>query len=185
MRWITSLVLLMVFASRPAHAETPLGRLGATAGWQYTDRNAWVFGPSAEVHVYREFSLRGEAQLELGDFSDPFGKSNIRGGSGPHVNHVLFGPMWRPERYAEYNAAVGVELGYLVMHSLFAQEHFTKSLAGGLFVQGGKQVGPVVFALQLRLDLSSSVPMGGPDGATVPTTSVRVNFAIEFPIKID
>jgi hypothetical protein len=179
-----ALVIVIVIGSVPAHAETPLGRVGATVGYQRTDRNAWVFGPSLEVRVYDDFSIRGEAQLELGDFSDPFGPSNIRGGSGPHVNHVLFGPTWRPVRYADYGLGVGVEFGELVMHSLFAENHFTKRVAAGLFVQTGRMFGPVSLALQFRLDLSTSVAMGGPNGEDVPTTSARVNLAFEVPINI-
>src|SRR5690606_27621964 len=115
-----------------------------------------------EVRVYKDISIRGDAQLELGNFDDPFGPSNIRGGDGPHVNHVLFGPVWRPAKYADYQLAAGAGFGGLVMHSVFADDHaggheFTKRPAMGLFAQAGKQLGPIVLALQLRLDLSTSV----------------------------
>ncbi|MEO8706539.1 MAG: hypothetical protein ABI867_41320 [Kofleriaceae bacterium] len=182
---MTKLVaLVIVLACVPAHAETPLGRIGATVGLQQTDRSAWVFGPSLEVHVVREFSIRGEAQLELGDVDSPFGDTNILSGDGPHVNHVMFGPTWRPVRFARYDLAVGAEAGVLVMHSVFAPKEFTKGPAAGVFVQAGKRLGPVVLALQLRLDVSGSVDMGGPDGVDVPTTSGRFNLAFEVPIAI-
>lgn len=174
----------LVLLSVPAHADPPIARLGATAGFQQTDRSAWVFGPSAEVHVHHEFSIRGEAQLELGDFGDPFGPSNIRGGPGPHVNHVLFGPTWRPERYAPYALAVGAELGILVMHSVYAEEEFTKTFAGGAFVQAGRVLGPVELTLQLRLDVSPTIDMAAPDGSGVPTTTARLNLAFEVPIRL-
>jgi len=181
------LVIVPVAASADPASVTeakspPLGRLGATVGYQRTDRNAWVFGPALEIHIYRDFSIRGEAQLELGNFDDPFGDSNIRVGDGPHVNHVIFGPVWRPEKYAKYDGAVGIEGGELVMHSRFAEQEFTKGVAIGAFVQAGKPLGPVVLALQLRLDVSKTISMGGPMGVDVPTTSGRINFAFEVPL---
>ena len=176
------LALLMVAATPPARAE-PVARLGAMVGYQQTDRSAWVFGPSLEISLFHyHLWLRGEAQLELGDLGDPFGDSNILSGDGPHVNHVLFGPTWRPAKYAAYQLAVGAEAGVLVMHSVFAEQEFTKRFAGGVFVQAGKQLGPVVLSLQLRLDLSTSVAMGSPDGGSVPTTTGRLNLALELPI---
>jgi hypothetical protein len=183
------LALLIVTASLPARAETPIGRIGGTAGFQQTDRSAWVIGPSLEVRVYKDISIRGDAQLELGDFDDPFGENNIRGGDGPHVNHVLFGPTWRPSRYARHQLAVGAGFGVLVMHSVFAADHpagheFTKRPAAGLFGQAGRKLGPISLALQLRLDMSTSVEMGGPGGADVPTTTVRLNLAFEVPINV-
>jgi len=183
------LPLLFVFASLPVHAdpapppEMPLARLGATVGYQQTDRAAWVFGPALEVHIYQRLGFRGEAQLELGNIDDPFGPSNIRGGDGPHVNHVVFGPTWRPERYDHYDLGLGLEFGEMVLHSVFAPQEFTKGVAAGLFVQAGKRLGPVTFALQFRVDVSKSVPMAGPNGETVPTTTGRLNLAVELPFR--
>lgn len=179
-----SLSLLIVLASVPARADTPEARIGATVGYQKTDRSAWVFGPALEVTILDELSIRGEAQLELGDLDDPFGESNIRTGSGPHVNHVLFGPTWRPARYAAYALAVGAQAGVLVMHSTFNAEHFTKRPAAGVFVQAGRVLGPVSIAVQLRLDLSTTVDMAGPGGDDVTTTSGRVNLAFEVPLDL-
>jgi hypothetical protein len=167
----------------PANA-TPVARVGALIGLQQTDRSAWVFGPSLEVTITDELTIRGDTQIELGDLDDPFGPSNVRGGTGPHVNHVLFGPTWRPVRYAPYALAAGAEAGVLIMHSVFAPQEFTKRAAAGLFVQAGRPLGPVVIALQLRLDLSTSVAMGGPDGESVPTTCGRFLLAFEVPINI-
>jgi len=178
------LPLLIVFASLTADAGTPVGRIGATAGFQRTDRSAWVFGPSLEVTIFDEISIRGEAQLELGDFDDPFGDSNIRSGDGPHVNHVLVGPTWRPMRFADFALAAGAEAGIMVMHSVFSHEHFTTKPAAGLFVQAGRTLGPVSIALQVRLDLSPTVGAAGPGGADVPTTSGRINLAFEVPINL-
>jgi hypothetical protein len=183
------LVVAIVLASVPARAEpAAIVRIGALAGYQQTDRSAWVFGPSLEVRTYRDFSIRGEAHLELGDIDDPFGPSNIRGGDGPHVNHVMFGPVWRPERYARHGLAVGASAGVLVMHSVFAGDHaggheFTKKPAAGAFVQTSRMFGPVSIGLQLRVDLSGSVPMGGPNGDDVTTSSARLNLAVEIPIR--
>ncbi len=161
-----------------------MARIGAFVGYQQSDRAAWVVGPSLEVRVHREVSIRGNAQLELGDIDDPFGPSNIRGGDGPHVNHVMFGPTWRPARYEGYQLAAGAEAGVMVMHSNFAEEAFTKRPAAGLFVQAGKLLGPVSLAVQLRLDLSTTVEMGDRDGSDTPTTTGRVNFVFEVPIRL-
>jgi len=100
------------------------------------------------------------------------------------VNHVLFGPTWRPARYARYDLAVGAEAGVLVMHSVFAEQDYTKRPAAGLFVQAGKLLGPISLGLQLRLDLSTSVAMGNEDGGDTPTTTGRLNVVIEFPVKL-
>jgi hypothetical protein len=182
---MSRLVLLgVLLASAPAYAERPVARLGATAGFQQTDRSAWVIGPSLEVNITRELAIRGEAQLELGDLSDPFGPSNIRGGDGPHVNHVMFGPSWRPERYARHVLAVGAQAGVLVMHSNFAADHFAKRPALGVFAQAGRKLGPVTLALQLRFDFSTSIDMAGPTGEDVPTTSGRLNLSFEVPINV-
>jgi len=178
------LALVIVVASLPAHAETPVARIGAVAGLQRTDRSAWVFGPSLEITISDQLSIRGEAMLELGDVDDPFGPSNIRDGSGPHVNHVLVGPTWRPVRFAAFALAAGAEAGVLVMHSTFAEKHFTKKPAAGLFVQAGRALGPVSIALQLRVDFSATIAMAGPGGEDVPTTSGRINLVFEVPIKI-
>jgi hypothetical protein len=177
-------VLFVVVAGTPARADTPDVRPGALIGIQQTDRTAWVFGPSLEVRVYDDFSIRGEAHLELGDIDDPFGPSNIRGGTGPHVNHVMFGPSWRPKRYARYGLAAGASAGVLVLHSTFADPQFTKKPAAGVFVQAGHMLGPVSLALQLRVDVSASVPMAGPEGERVPTSSARFNLAFEVPIDL-
>ena len=75
------LALLIVLASAPASADEPVARIGAMGGYQRTDRNAWVFGPSLEVRIRHELTIRGEAQLELGDFDDPLGDSNILDGA--------------------------------------------------------------------------------------------------------
>ena len=174
--------LAILFASTAAHAEGPIVRVGGTVGFQQTDRSAWVFGPSLEVAITRQLAIRGEAQLELGDLGDPFGPSNIRGGDGPHVNHVMFGPSWRPDRYANYLVAVGAQAGVMVMHSNFAETAFSKRPAFGVFGQAGKKLGPVTLALQLRFDFSTSIDMGGPAGEDVPTTSGRLNLAFEVPI---
>ena len=178
------LSLLFVVASVPAHAETPVARIGAVAGLQRTDRSAWVFGPSLEVRITDQLSIRGEALLELGDIDDPFGPSNIRDGSGPHVNHVLVGPTWRPARFTAFALAAGAEAGILVMHSTFADKEFTKKPAAGLFVQAGRVLGPVSIALQVRVDFSATIAMAGPGGEDVPTTSARINLVLEFPINI-
>jgi hypothetical protein len=176
-------VVAVLAASAPARADRGTVRLGGTFGYQQTDRAAWVLGPSLEVNVTDRLGIRGEAHLELGDFTDPFGPSNIRGGDGPHVNHVMFGPTWRPRRYAAYNAVVGASAGVLVMHSIFSAEHFVKRPAAGAFVQAGTKLGPAVLSVQLRLDVSTSVAMAGPAGESVPTTSGRLNFAFEFPFS--
>lgn len=176
-------VLGIVLAAGTAEAR-PLGRLGATVGLQQTDRTAWVFGPALEVAITEELAIRGDAQLELGDAGDPFGDSNIASGDGPHVNHVMFGAAWRPARYDTYGLAVGAQAGVLVMHSVFAPEAFTKRPAVGVFVQAGRMLGPVSIALQLRLDVSTSVAMGEPDGDDVQTTSGRLNLAFELPVRI-
>ncbi len=177
-----SLVLLV----GTAHAGgAPEARIGATAGVQRTDRSAWVFGPSLEITIVDPISIRGEAQLELGDLDSPFGKSNIRGGDGPHVNHVMFGPVWRPRDYAKYGLALGAEAGVLVMHSVFAPgDHFRKKPAIGAFAQAGHTLGPLFFALQLRVDASRSIDMSGPEGQDVPTTTGRLNFVVEFPLDV-
>ena len=169
-----------------AHAGgAPEARVGAMVGLQRTDRSAWVFGPSLEITVIDPISIRGEAQLELGDLDSPFGKSNIRGGDGPHVNHVMFGPVWRPSEYAKYGLALGAEAGVLVMHSVFAPgDHFRKKPAVGAFAQAGHKLGPVFLALQIRLDASKSIDMSGPEGQDVPTTSGRVNFVLELPLDV-
>ena len=183
--WISTLLALpIVLVSLPALADTPDVRVGATAGFQQTDHQAWVFGPALEVRVYRDISIRGEAQLELGDFDDPFGPNNIRGGSGPHVNHVMFGPTWRPKRYDAYQLAVGAQAGMLVMHSTFAEDEFNRKPAVGLFAQAGRMLGPVSLALQLRLDASATIEMGDADGSDVTTTSARLNLAFEVPLDL-
>jgi hypothetical protein len=94
----------------------------------------------------------------------------------------MFGPSWRPDRYARYLVAVGAQAGVMVMHSNFVEPHFSKRPALGVFGQAGKQLGPVTLALQLRFDFSTSIEMGGPTGESVPTTSGRVNLAFEVPI---
>lgn len=188
------LVLVFVVASVPAHADSSaqaqssarreIARIGSVTGFQRTDRSAWVFGPSLEVRILDQLSIRGEVLIELGDADDPFGPSNLRDGSGPHVNHVMFGPTWRPARYAEYQFALGAEAGVLIMHSTFAEEHFAKKPAAGVFAQAGRMLGPVSIALQIRFDFSASIPMAGPEGERVPTTSGRINLLFELPIKI-
>lgn len=177
------LVLLPTVLAASTAAAEPVVRVGGMVGVQQTDRSAWVFGPSLEVKVHRAWSLRGEAQLELGDLGDPFGDSNIRGGDGPHVNHVMFGPTWRPARLADYAFVTGAGVGVMVMHSRFAEDHFTKKPALGVFVQAGRRVGPVLLSLQARVDLSGTVAMAEPDGGDVTTTSARLNFAFELPIE--
>ena len=174
---------MIVTASTPASAERPVARAGGIVGFQQTDRSAWVIGPALEVAITREIGIRGEAHLELGDFGDPFGPSNIRDGSGPHVNHVMFGPTWRPERYARYAFAAGVAGGVLVMHSTFAEKHFNKKPAVGLFAQAGRMVGPVAIVLQARVDFSATIEMAGPAGEDVPTTCGRLNLVFELPIN--
>lgn len=178
----TALLLLV----GTAHAGgAPEARIGAMVGLQRTDRSAWVFGPSLEITVLDPISIRGEAQLELGDLDDPFGKSNILDGDGPHVNHVMFGPVWRPREYARYGLALGAEAGVLVMHSVFAEgDHFRKKPAAGVFAQVGHKLGPLFFALQARLDASVSIDMAGPEGQDVPTTSGRLNLVVEFPLDV-
>jgi hypothetical protein len=178
-----ALVLVIVLASVPARADVIVGRAGGTVGYQQTDRSAWVFGPSLEVMFGEAFGFRAEAQLELGNFDDPFGESNIRDGDGPHVNHVMFGPTWRPPRYARYQLALGLEGGVHVMHSVFAEKEFTLGPAAGLFVQAGRMFGPVTLSVQLRVDASATVDAGGAMGEDVPTTTGRLNFAFEVPIK--
>ncbi len=176
------LPLLIVLASAPADAGTPLFRIGATIGVQQSDRSAWVFGPSLDVPVSREISIRGEGQVELGDLDDPFGDSNLRSGDGPHVNHVFVGATWRPLRFADFALATGAEAGVMIMHSRFSHEHFTTEPALGLFVQAGRVLGPVSIALQLRLDVSATVAEAGPGGSDVQTTCGRINLAFEVPV---
>jgi hypothetical protein len=178
------LALMIVIASTPALADKPEARLGATLGLQRTDRSAWVFGPALEIAITKQLSIRGEALLELGDIDDPFGPSNIRDGSGPHVNHVMFGPTWRPERFTRYALAAGAQAGVLVMHSTFAAQHFHKKPAIGVFVQAGHTLGPVAIALQFRVDASAGIDMAGPNGEDVPTTSARFNLAFEVPLDL-
>jgi hypothetical protein len=176
--------VVITLASLAARAETPDVRLGAVGAYQRTDRNAWVFGPSLEVRITDELAIRGDAQLELGDFDDPFGPNNIRGGTGPHVNHVVFGPAWRPRRYAEYLFAAGAQAGVMVLHSQFAEDHFQQKVGVGAFVQAGRMLGPVSLSLQLRLDVSPSIDMAGPEGASVPTTTGRFNLVFEVPLHV-
>jgi hypothetical protein len=177
------LALVVLLAAARADAE-PIARIGAMIGVQQTDRSAWVFGPSLEIKLHREFSIRGEAHLELGDIGDPFGDSNIRGGTGPHVNHVMFGPTWRPGRLAEYAFVTGASGGVMVMHSRFAVDHFQSKPAFGMFVQAGRRVGPLLLSLQARVDVSATIPMAEEDGGDVTTTTARLNFAFEFPIDV-
>ncbi len=177
-------VLLLVLVSSAAYADPPDVRPVAMIGIQQTDRSAWVFGPALEVRIFRDFSLRGETHIELGDLDDPFGPSNFRGGTGPHVNHVMFGPTWRPERHARYGLEVGANAGVLILHSTFAPKEFTKKPALGLFVQVGRTLGPIAIGVQLRADFSASIPMAGPTGETVPTTCARMNFVFEVPIRV-
>ena len=186
------LALPIALASTPALADTqaapeaakPEVRVGATAGFQQTDRSAWVVAPTLEVRVYRDIWIRGEAQTEFGDIDDPFGPSNVRGGDGPHVNHAMFGPTWRPARYDAYQLAVGAQVGMLTMHSTFGEEHFHRGPAVGLLVQAGRMLGPVSLALQLRFDASATIEMSAPDGGDVTTTSGRINLAFEVPIDL-
>ncbi|MBA2544521.1 MAG: hypothetical protein H0V17_33065 [Deltaproteobacteria bacterium] len=190
------LALLIVTASVPAAAdalsteqrqppvEDPIIRIGGTLGFQQTDRSAWVFGPSLEIRITSALAIRGDAMIEFGDFDDPFGDSNFRGGSGPHVNHVMFGPAWRPERYRSYRLAAGAQGGVMIMHSTFAAEPFAKKPAIGAFVQAGRRFGPIALALQLRVDVSAGIDMAGPVGDDVATTSGRFNLAFEFPIDV-
>ncbi len=155
------------------------------AGLQRTDRSAWVVGSSLEITIIDPISIRGEALLEFGDLDSPFGKSNLRGGDGPHVNHVMFGPVWRPREYAKYGLALGAEAGVLVMHSVFAPgDHFRKAPAVGAFAQAGHKLGSLFFALQLRVDASKPIDMSGPEGQDVQTTSGRLNFVVEFPLDV-
>jgi hypothetical protein len=188
--------LLIVCASLPAAAETlvteqqstpvedPIVRIGGTFGFQQTDRSAWVFGPSLEIRITKAIAIRGDTMIEFGDFDDPFGDSNFRGGTGPHVNHVMFGPAWRPERYRDYRLAAGAQAGVMIMHSTFAAEHFAKKPAAGVFVQAGRRFGPIALALQFRIDLSPGIDMAGAAGDDVATTSGRLNLAFEFPIDL-
>jgi len=176
------LALLVVLASLPADAGTPLFRIGATVGLQQSDRSAWVFGPSLDVPISREISIRGEGQVELGDLDDPFGDSNFRSGHGPHVNHAFVGATWRPMRYADFALATGAEAGVMIMHSHFSHQDFTTEPALGVFVQAGHVLGPVSIALQLRLDVSATVAEAGPDGEDVQTTCARLNLAFEIPV---
>lgn len=168
-----------------AHAGgAPEARIGGLVGLQRTDRSAWVFGPSLEITVIDPISIRGEALLELGDLDDPFGDSNIRGGDGPHVNHVMFGPVWRPREYQKCGLSLGVEGGVLVMHSRFAAESFQKRPAFGVFAAAGHKLGPLFLGLQLRFDASTASDMSGPEGQDVQTTSGRLNFVVEFPLDV-
>jgi hypothetical protein len=97
----------------------------------------------------------------------------------------MFGPTWRPERYARYAFAAGIAGGVLVMHSTFAAEHFNKKPAVGLFAQAGRMVGPVAIVFQARLDVSATIEMAGPAGEDVPTTCGRFNLVFELPIDRD
>ena len=154
-------------------------------GLQRSDRSAWVIGPSLEITLTEQLAIRGETFIEFGDLDAPFGPTNFRGGDGPHVNHVMFGPVWRPREYATYGLALGAEAGVLVMHSVFAPgDHFRKAPAVGAFAQAGHKLGPLFFALQLRLDASKAIDMSGPEGQDVPTTTGRLNFVVEFPLDV-
>jgi hypothetical protein len=177
--------LLIVLASMPAAAGgPPEARLGAMVGLQRSDRSAWVIGPSIEITIIEQLSIRGETLIEFGDLDDPFGPTNFRGGDGPHVNHVMFGPVWRPPEYARYGLSLGAEAGFLIMHSVFAADHFSDRFAVGAFAQAGHRLGPLFFALQLRVDASPAIDMAGPEGQDVQTTTGRLNFVVEFPIDV-
>jgi hypothetical protein len=96
----------------------------------------------------------------------------------------MFGPVWRPPEYAKYGLSLGVEAGVMVMHSQFAEEHFQKKPAIGVFAQAGHKVGPVFLALQARFDASKHSDMAGPDGEDVQNTTGRINFVVELPIDV-
>ena len=156
-------------------------------GLQRSDRSAWVIGPSLEITLTEQLAIRGETFIEFGDLDAPFGPTNFRGGDGPHVNHVMFGPVWRPPEYARYGLSLGAEAGVLIMHSVFSvreDDHFAKRAAIGAFAQAGHRLGPLFLALQLRVDASARINMAGPEGQDVQTTTGRFNFVVEFPIDV-
>lgn len=173
----------LLLAAREAQAQEERLRIGGTAGLQFSERSAWVFGPSLEVRLRPELYLRGEGQLEFGDIDAPFGPSNIFSGPGPHVNHVLVGPIYRPARYAPYNVAGGLQFGIQILHSIFVPaEEFTIDPGAGAFVQAGHRTGPLDLALQLRLDLAGDVKDAGPNGETVRATVFRAVLSFEVPL---
>lgn len=162
--------------------ERPVVRMGGTLGYQRTDRNAWVFGPSLEVTLTSKVTLRGEGQLEFGDLDDPFGASNIFSGPGPHVNHILVGPVYRPATYKGVDLAAGAGAGVSITHSRFAEKDFTFDPGAGLFAQAGKNLQHVEVALQLRLDFSPSVESADPDGGDVSTVAFRTLLSFNLPV---
>jgi hypothetical protein len=165
-----------------ALADEPVVRVGGSFGYQRTDRNAWVFGPALEVKLVPKLSLRGEGQLEFGNLDDPFGDSNIFSGTGPHVNHILFGPAYRPE-YKALDLAVGFGIGLSITHSVFAPDKdFNFAPGAGVFAQAGKKVGPVELALQARVDASPKTLEANPDDTDVSTVAARFVLSIEIPI---
>jgi hypothetical protein len=177
----SALVILSLQAGL-ALADEPVVRIGGTLGYQRTDRNAWVFGPSLEVKLMPKLTIRGEGQLEFGDLDDPFGESNIFDGPGPHVNHILVGPAYRPS-YQPLDLAVGAGVGLSITHSRFAPDKdFLFDPAAGFFAQAGKKLGPIELALQARLDLSPKTPQANVDQSDLNTIAGRLVLSIGVPI---
>lgn len=177
--------LAFILFSLPASialADEPVVRIGGTLGYQRTDRNAWVFGPALEVKIMPKLTIRGEGQLEFGDLDDPFGDSNIFDGPGPHVNHILVGPAYRPT-YKPLDLAAGFGLGVSITHSRFAPaQDFLFDPAAGFFAQAGKKLGPLALALQARLDVSPKAPQANEDQSDLTTIAGRLLLSIEVPI---
>jgi hypothetical protein len=182
MRLTLGFALAAALAAQSAGARPAKIRVGGTVGIQQAERSAVTFGPSLEVWLQDDLYLRGEGQLEFGDLADPFGPSNVFDGPGPHVNHVLFGPVYRPERLEKYNLAGGIEFGTQILHSRFAHKHFNFEPAAGTFIQAGHALGPLDLALQLRLDLAGDATDVGPNGETVQATVFRAVLSIELPL---
>jgi hypothetical protein len=179
---LRSAFILFSLQASIALADEPVVRIGGTLGYQRTDRNAWVFGPSLEVRLMPKLTIRGEGQLEFGDLDDPFGESNIFDGPGPHVNHILVGPAYRPS-YQPLDLAVGAGLGISITHSRFSPEKdFLFDPAAGFFAQAGKRLGPIELALQARLDLSPKTPQANADLSDLTTIAGRLVLSIEVPI---
>jgi hypothetical protein len=181
---MTRVIFLSAFFlfSAQAALAAPKARLGMTTGVQQTDRSAVVFGPALELALGRDIHLRGEAQIEYGDLRDPFGENNLIIGPGPHVNHVLFGPVLRPEALADYAVAFGAEAGIMILHSIFAEREFTITPGAGLIAQAGRRLGKIELALQLRLDLGPKVAAADREGDDVPTTCGRAVLSFEVPL---
>jgi hypothetical protein len=175
-------LILLLLPAGIALADEPIARIGGTLGYQRTDRNAWVFGPAIDIKIKPKFTIRGEGQLEFGDLDDPFGASNIFSGPGPHVNHILIGPTYRPT-YKGIDFGAGLGVGVSITHSRFAPDKdFLFDPGAGAFAQAGKNFGPIALSLQARLDVSPKAPEADVDQDDLSTVAGRFVLSIEIPI---